>query len=78
MFVQIVEEEISTQEEYPISDLLYLDYPPRLEMVIQSVPNSSDAGQLNVHVEGLDRESIFILLPSMNNIVATTANTNVY
>ena len=67
MTMQIVKEEISPQEEYPISDLLYMDYPPRLEIVIQSVPNSPDAGPLNLHVEGLDRRSTFILCPSMTH-----------
>ena len=69
MLMQINREEISTQEieDYSISDLLYLDYPPRLEIVIQSVPNSSDAGPLRVHIKGLDRESTFSLPPSMTH-----------
>ena len=54
------------QEIYDdISDLLKLDYPPRIEIAIQSVPTSPESGALCLHVDGLNEESIFVLLPSM-------------
>ena len=51
-----------------MSDVLEMDYPPKIEIVIQSVPQSTDSGPLNIHVEGLDREFSFKLQPG---IIAT-------
>ena len=49
-----------------ISDLLELDYPPRIEIAIQSMPTSSESGALcRIHVKGLNTKSIFELLPGM-------------
>ena len=54
------------QEMYEeISDLLELDYPPRIEIAIQNVPTSPETGALCLHVQGLNTESIFELLPGI-------------
>ena len=58
-FVQILKREINSQENFDISDLLEMDYPPKLEIAIQSVPTSPDAGPLRLHIKGFDRESTF-------------------
>ena len=59
--MQILKDEISTQEIFDISDLLEMDYPPKVEIAILSVPSSPDAGPLCIHIQGFDRESTFSL-----------------
>ena len=61
-----MKEEINTQEMYEISDLLEMDYPPKIEIIVQSVPASPVSGPLCLHIEGLDRESTFILQPGIH------------
>ena len=53
---------------YKISDLVELDYPPRIEIAIQNVPES---GALCLHVKGLNTKSIFELLPGMSCLAYT-------
>ena len=62
---QIFKEEISPQEMYEISDLLEMDYPPKIEVEIQSLPCSPDSEPLHITIRGLDRESTYVLRPGM-------------
>ena len=50
------------QEIFDISDLLEMDYPPKIEIDILSCPTSLDSA-LCLHVDGLNRECVFKLLP---------------
>ena len=61
--MQIPKELISIQEKCEFSDLLELDYPPKIEVGIQKIPTSQDSEPLRIHIEGLDRESTTSFLP---------------
>ena len=65
---QILKDEISVQEKYEgISNLLDLEYPPRIEITIHCVPTSPESGALCLHVKGLNTEPIFELLPGIHD-----------
>ena len=66
---QISKDEIRMQEIYEISDLLEMDYPPKIEIAILKAPTSPDAGPLCLRVEGLNRDCIFVLLPGIVRIL---------
>lgn len=58
---QILKKELHTQVIYDIFDVLQMDYPPKIEVAVQSVPNSPDAKPLCLHVEGLDNKAAFLI-----------------
>ena len=62
---QISRTEIEIQEDYQgkFEELLKIDYPPRI--VIGVTPMTPNPKPLELHVEGLDRECTFKLLPGM-------------
>ena len=42
-----------------------MDYPPKIEVVIKSVPVSPDCGPLWLHVKGLNISPSFKILPGI-------------
>ena len=44
-----------------------MDYPPKIEIDILSVPTSPDSGPLCLHVDGLNRKCVFKLLPGITS-----------
>ena len=67
MTVQILMEDIGTQEIYEISDLLEMNYPPQIKITVQSIPTSVDSGPLCLLVEGLNKELIFKIYPGIQS-----------
>lgn len=68
MHFQILKREINVQETCEINDLLEMDYPPKVALSIQNVPNSPVSEPLYLHVEGLDEKIKFILYPGVLDI----------
>ena len=69
--LQILKDEISVHEIFEISDLVEMDYPPKIEIDILSVPTSPDSA-LCLHVDGLNRRCVFKLLPGIANYNRST------
>lgn len=63
---QISEEDIVFHESYEISNLLDMDYPPRIVIFIRDSPKSPDSEPLRLHLEGLNKEYTFTVLPGIN------------
>lgn len=61
--VQILAEEIKFHKMYKFEQLLKMDYPPKIELSIEDVPQLPSLEPLNVCVEGLSKEYVFKLKP---------------
>lgn len=60
---QISKHEIDCQERYEIEDLQDMDYPPRIVLTVRKAPQSLDAEPLHLRVEGLNKDTDFLLQP---------------
>ena len=47
-----------------------VDFPPKVEIDIQSVPSQPNTGSLQLHVEGLDEQLTFSLQPGTHAIAS--------
>ena len=70
-FLQISRTEIEIQEFYrdKFKDLLKLSYPPRIDISVTLTPVTPKPKPLELHVEGLDSECIFKLLPGITSYI---------
>ena len=63
LLVQISHTDIGFQDVYNMEDLMKMDFPPKIEMSLLSIPKMINSDPLSLCVEGLSKEVIFTLNP---------------
>ena len=62
---QISQTDIGIQDVYNMEDLMKMDFPPKIEMLLLSISRIMNSDPLSLCVEGLSKEVIFKLNPAI-------------
>ena len=68
LLFQISCTDIGIQHVYSMEDAMKMDFPPKIEMSLLSIPTTIQSDPLSLWVEGLSKEVIFTLNPGIKKL----------